>query len=122
MICFNRWLSLFAVVMLMGACKRSETGAVQSGPVSKADMQKAFADAPAEVREVAAQAAADAESQNVSQAFARLQSLSEVPELTPDQLRTIAQSRNAMLKQLQAEAEKGDQQAQQALRTYQSSR
>lgn len=122
MICHNRWFSLLALLLLMGACKRSETDSVQTGTVSKADMQKLFADAPADVREVAAQAAADAESQNVSEAFTRLQSLSDVPELTPDQLRAIAQTRNAMLKQLQAEAEKGDQQAQQALRTYHSSR
>lgn len=114
--------SLLAVGLFAGACSKSETAAAETEAVSKADMQNVFADAPAEVRQVAEQAAADAESQNAPEAFSRLQALSEVPDLTPDQRRAIARSRNAMLKQLQTGAQNGDQQAQQMLQRYQSSR
>lgn len=117
-----KWIAVLTAALALAACKKSDSSAAADAPVSKAEIQQAFADAPTEVRQVAEQAAGDIEGENAKEAFGRLQSLSEVPDLTPEQRKTLARSRNAVLKQLQAGAAAGDQQAQQMIQHYQSSR
>jgi hypothetical protein len=117
-----KWLVVFMAASFIAACKKDDSAAAVDAPVTKAEIQQAFADAPAEVRQVAEQAATGVEGENATEAFARLQALGEVPDLTPEQRKTLARSRNAVLKQLQAGAAAGDAQAQQMIRNYQATR
>lgn len=118
----SRCLTALVAALLLPACDRSSPAVNMDAPVTKEELGEAFADAPAEVREAAEQAGSDAEADNAKEAFARLQALNEVSDLTPEQRQTLARSRNAVLKQLQTGAANGDQEAQQMLQHYQTTR
>jgi len=115
-------ISLVVALLGLSACKKDESAENASKPVTKEEMQQAFAGAAPEVRQAAEQAAGDSAGVQSGESLERLQALSEVPDLTPEQRQAIARSRNAMLKQLQAEAAGGSAQAQQVIQRYQSSR
>lgn len=115
-------VSLVVALLGFSACKKGEPAENASKPVTKEEMQRAFAGAAPEVRQAAEQTAGDAAAVQSGESLERLQALSEVPDLTPEQRQAIARSRNAMLKQLQAEAAGGSAQAQQVIQRYQSSR
>lgn len=115
-------ISLVAAGLCFCACKKDSVADDAAKPVTKQEMQQAFAGAAPELRQAAEQASTDAEGANSGESLERLQALSEVPDLTPEQRQAIARSRNAMLKQLQAEAAGGNAQAQQTIQRYQSSR
>lgn len=115
-------LGLTAACLFLGACKKDEAAADAGKPVTKEEMQQAFAGAAPEVRQAVEQVAGDAAGVQSGESLERLQALSEVADLTPEQRQAIARSRNAMLKQLQEQAAGGSAQAQQVIQRYQSSR
>lgn len=122
MIRFAVGISLVVALLGLSACKKDDPAGNASKPVTKEEMQQAFAGAAPELRQAAEQTAGDAAGVQSGESLERLQALSEVPDLTPEQRQAIARSRNAMLKQLQAEAAGGSAQAQQVIQRYQSSR
>lgn len=115
-------LGLTVACLFLSACKKGEGAADASRPVTKEEMQQAFAGAAPEVRQAVDQVTGDPAGVQSGESLERLQALSEVADLTPEQRQAIARARNAMLKQLQEEAAGGSAQAQQVIQRYQSSR
>lgn len=85
-------------------------------------MEKAFEQAPAELRQTAGGIATTLRNSDDASAFFELQSLSAKPTLTPAQRDAVTRSMLAVHERLRAAAAKGDQQAEKALEHYRATK
>lgn len=83
-----------------------------------AALEKAFLQAPAEVKKLASQTVSAVESQDYAKAFQTLQTLSARPGLTREQLNITSRAMLTVSELLQAAQTKGDAKAAQTLQTY----
>lgn len=112
---------LVLVLVLLGTvgCDKSSTlqTPLQSGELPAA-FEKVFSKAKPEVKELANQVVKSVQSQDYSRAFQDLQSLSEVPGLTKEQIGTVGRGRLTLNDLLQTAQAKGDEKAATTLNNY----
>jgi len=113
--CHSFWV-LVVFVLLAAGCKPSATGHLDAPPVEEVpqQLQEAFADAPAETREMAVELAGKV-SADTPAAAEGLEALSYRDDLTPEQRKAVAEAMMAALLELQRAAAAGDQRAQEAV-------
>ncbi|MCW5558473.1 MAG: hypothetical protein KIT22_11665 [Verrucomicrobiae bacterium] len=93
-------------------------------PISEAPtgVRSAFAGAPSALRQEAEAAADGIAGGDYVGSLGRLQMLSSSPDLSPEQLQALAQSRTAVITKLNEAAAAGDARAAAAMETYRGSR
>ena len=87
-----------------------------------AALEKAFATAPAEAKELATQLIASIKAQDYSKAHPQMQALGATPHLTPEQLNITARGLLTLNDLLQAAEAQGDKTAAQALQNYRANK
>jgi hypothetical protein len=113
-----------ALLLLAAGCgKKSNTAKTTMAPEQvAATVEKAFQDAPAGVKQQAAEAVASLQSQNDAAAFVQFDSLSKRSELTAEQRQAAFDSWMAANLRLQQAAANGNKTARDLLETYRASK
>ena len=111
--------ALALVLMLVLGCSRASAPPTPlTAEELPAALEKAFAKAKPEVKELAAQVVASVQAKSYAKAFQSLQNLAARPGLTKDQLSVASRATLTVNELLQAAQTQGDAKAAQTLKTY----
>lgn len=108
---------LTATALCSSACNKEKSTAADS----PAALKEAFKGAQGDTKALADQVA-DSSGQDATKAFLSAQALSVQQDLTPEQRRSVGQSMAKLSKQLQEEANRGNQDAAETLNNYRKSK
>ena len=98
---------LAALLPWLSGCSRSAAPAIDTGKAAE-DTTKAFAAADAETKAAAADAAQALQKKDYAASMVRLSELRDTRGLTPEQQIAVAQSMNALVRDLRVAEQKGD--------------
>jgi len=116
-------LVAFVFALAAGGCSKRKSAAQSGSPQESAiNVQSVFKDAAQEVKQQAGEVVTVVNSQNSIAAYTQLENLSGRPNLTSEQQQAIFEMRMALVRQLQAESEKGNAAAEEMLNKYRSTK
>ena len=122
----RQWYAVFALCSMVVWAGCSKGAGPAPAPVSIEEstptLESAFQQADPQVQAQANDAAVAMQGQDDAAAFVNLQSLSERPELTPEQRQAAFQAWYAVQQRLQAQATNGNQAAQELLNRYRATK
>jgi len=116
---------LVAVVFALAAvgCGRRKSAAQNGSPQENAiNVESVFKNAEQDVKQQAGELVTAVHSQNNVAAYTQLENLSGRPNLTSEQQQAIFEMRMALVRQLQAESEKGNAAAEEMLNKYRATK
>jgi len=111
-----------ALVLVVGCSKSGKTATVATPQQELVTVEKAFKDAPADVKQQASEAVSALQSQNDVAAFVQFDTLSKRSELTAEQRQAAFASWMAANQRLQQAAANGNKTARELLDTYRASK
>lgn len=111
---------LLALLATVGCNKSNSPPLPLSVEQLPAAMEKAFAKAKPELKDLAAQVVSSVQTNAYAKAYQELQSLSSVPDMTREQFSVIGRAMITVNLLLQSAAAKGDENAAEAVKVYRS--